>query len=181
MATVARKLTAEEFFREYESAPGKHELIRGVAYNMAGGTGRHAIATANILIALGNQLAGKPCRALAEMGVALADESVLYPDVAIFCDPRDLGAADERQFRHPAFVVEVLSPTTRRFDLNEKLELYKALPSVRAILLIDPVSEVLFWHNRTETGWRADWLTPPEELDLAGFDFTLPRADIFAR
>ena len=182
MASIARRLyTAEEFLDEYSCVPGKHELIRGEVYNMAGATGRHGLVCTNVARTLGNQLAATSCRAFSEMGVALADESVLYPDVSLFCDRRDLDQLDERRFRHPSFVVEVLSPSTRTYDLNEKLALYKDVESLRAILYIDPVSEVLFWHNRTKTGWRADWLTPPEELDLTGFDFTLPRADIFAR
>ena len=182
MASVARRVyTAEEFLDEYACVPGKHELIRGEVYNMAGATGRHGMIVVNVLTALHSQMKSRHCRAFSEMGVALANETVLYPDVAVFCDRRDLDRMDERRFRHPSFIVEVLSPSTRTYDLNEKLALYKTIEALRAILYIDPVSEVLFWHLRTDTGWRADWLTAPEELDLAGFDFTLPRADIFAR
>jgi len=181
MATLERKLSVEAFFNAYESVPGKHELIRGVPVCMSGGNRLHYLVAHNVQRALDRQTVCGPSQSMMNAAVA-AEDSVLNPDIALFCDPRDFTDWEtERRFYFPRFVVEVLSPSTRRFDLNEKLTLYRALPSLDAILLIDPVSETFFWHRRTDTGWIADFLAPPEELDTDGLGFTLTRADIFAR
>ena len=40
--------------------------------------------------------------------------------------------------QNPALIVEVFSPTTKDFDLSEKLDCYKTIPSLKHILFIEP-------------------------------------------
>lgn len=181
MASVGRKLTVDEFLDQYEAVPGKHELIGGVPVNMAGSSRLHYIVARNTEREIARQLVGGPCQTFLDPGIA-AEDSVLYPDVAVLCDPRDFTNLEtERRFYFPSFVVEVLSPSTRSYDLNAKLQLYKAIPSLRGILFIDPTTEVFLWHLRTPGGWVEDFVPPPEELDLTAFGFALARAEMFAR
>jgi Uma2 family endonuclease len=50
--------------------------------------------------------------------------SVVQPDVCVVCDPSKL---DERGcLGAPDMIVELLSPSTRKYDLNDKYRLYEA-------------------------------------------------------
>ena len=74
-------------------------------------------------------------------------------DFGVDCGPFDdksMAAAE------PTLVVEILSPTTRAFDGNDKLEEYKTVPSLRYILLVDPEQPLVRLYRR-ETA--ADWLS----------------------
>lgn len=50
----------------------------------------------------------------------------------------------------PVIVVEVLSPSTQRIDLAQKLEGYFRLPSVAHYLMVDPARPSVIHHARGE-------------------------------
>jgi Uma2 family endonuclease len=50
--------------------------------------------------------------------------SVVQPDIVVVCDPAKIDEAG--CLGAPDMVVEVLSPSTRKYDLNEKFNLYEA-------------------------------------------------------
>ena len=53
----------------------------------------------------------------------------------------------------PRVIIEVLSPSTTRYDRFQKLEEYKLVPAIRLILLVDTEApQVTVW-RRGETGW----------------------------
>lgn len=182
MATVLdQPLTVEEFFAHYESVDGKYELIEGEVHDMTGGEIRNYMIAHAIFEALRRQLGGDQYSAFIDPPVQVGQLTMLYPDVGLFADARDLERdRRERGFHHPHFLVEVLSPSTRRLDLNQTRARYQTIDSLRGLLLVDPEAQVLHWHRRVEGGWEADALPPPEEIDWAGFPFTLTRADVFA-
>ena len=104
---------------------------------MLGGRRVHGCVVANLSRALGNALQGTPCRVFAEgMKVQPADDSILYPDVFLTCDPADLRT--EMIFRAPKLVIEVLSPTTQAYDRSQKFALYRRLASLQEYALVDP-------------------------------------------
>lgn len=76
------------------------------------------------------------CEAHFELSVTPQTEadSVLEPDITIACEAID---DDARVIENPLIIIEILSPSTRDYDLGTKLALYKTIPSVTAILLVD--------------------------------------------
>jgi Uma2 family endonuclease len=64
--------------------------------------------------------------------------SVVQPDIVVVCDPSKI---DENGcLGAPDMVVEVLSPSTRKYDLNEKFNLYEA-SGVREYWVVAPVGK----------------------------------------
>lgn len=140
---------------------GRWEVIDGVAYAMAPAPSRrHQDVTGAIYAQLLAALEGHPCRPyIAPFDVRLprgdeADaliDTVVQPDIAVFCDPEKL---DERGARGaPDFVVEVLSPGTAGHDMIRKRRLYERA-GVRELWLVHPVDRVvtIFVHDGAEFG-----------------------------
>jgi Uma2 family endonuclease len=50
--------------------------------------------------------------------------------------------------RNPAIIVEVFSPSTKDFDLTEKLDCYKLIPSLKHIVFIEPNKVNIEVYNR---------------------------------
>ena len=57
-------LTPEEYLAVERKAEYKSEYVDGVMYAMSGATFKHNVIVANVIIELGQQLKGRPCRAL---------------------------------------------------------------------------------------------------------------------
>ncbi|AQG80943.1 Uma2 family endonuclease [Spirosoma montaniterrae] len=62
--------------------------------------------------------------------VSVVKEPVLYGET-----PN--GNVSDMRIKNPEIVVEVLSKSTRKFDLEEKLSYYKLIPSLQYILFVD--------------------------------------------
>lgn len=141
-----------------ETQTERHEFVGGVAYAMTGGKQGHHEVTANAFAEL-RRIYGDHCRVYSQgfkVRVRLGlDDRAYYPDVFVTCQP---GSPDSLYNEHPCIVVEVLSDSTKRVDLGEKLESYTQLASLANYLVIDPNrSLVRVW--RRATGWREETYT----------------------
>ena len=127
-------------FLDWENAQSeKHEFHRGEVFAMVGARRVHGRIALNIAYALTGQLRGSACQVFADsMKVRIGTDTILYPDVFVTCDAADLRT--ELVFTAPTVVVEVLSPTTEKYDRGSKFTLYRMLPSLREYLLVDPDS-----------------------------------------
>ncbi len=121
------------------------ELIDGVYYDMAAPTTVHqAIAGFLHKLFLDHVLAhGGPCMPfVSPVDVQLDedDRTVVQPDVLIVCDRSKY--RDGRVFGAPDFLVEILSPSTRKKDLQLKLYKY-GNAGVREYWIVDPDRKVI--------------------------------------
>jgi Uma2 family endonuclease len=120
----------EEAFERLISVenPYRYELIDGVVYDMTGSTPEHSVIASNIEALLREQL-GKsgPCRTYRDQYVAIPGIPPVVPDVVLTCDRADWDK-DKRlkpfMIRSPLIVVEVLSPSTEKYDRTEKFARY---------------------------------------------------------
>ena len=71
------------------------------------------------------------------------------PDVSIVCDEN---RQSERFQDNPIVVVEVLSPSTRAFDLDEKLANYLTLRSLQMVLLLEQDQPLAIVFRRSDDG-----------------------------
>ncbi|MCL1834822.1 MAG: Uma2 family endonuclease [Oscillospiraceae bacterium] len=103
------------------------ELIDGVAYAMAPPSILHQGVSGELFIQLGNFLRGKTCKVFTTPGVRLnmetTDDTVLIPDIVVVCDQAKISKAAINGA--PDLVIEILSPSTARFDLYGKFQQYK--------------------------------------------------------
>lgn len=144
------RFTFEEYLAKNARSGEKLEFLQGVVYAMAGGSLVHCRLGVRLTILLENRLAGRGCFAMSSDGMVLSPgpEAGFYPDVSVHCGSEfELGAA---RMENPVLVVEVLSPSTRNFDLGDKLLQYKRIPSLRHILYVDSEALELRLYSRGE-------------------------------
>ena len=182
-ALAKRPMTADEFLYRFDGAEGRWELVDGEPRMMAGASLHHNRISANILAVLKAKLRGSGCQPFgSDMGVRIDLRQIRYPDAVVLCDPRDL-EVDELQTAHfPAILFEVFSPSTADADQGVKLLEYRRLPSVRAVVHVDPATETVLVYERIgEREWRETIVARGEVLQLLAVDCSLTTHDIFRR
>ncbi len=181
MGDLARQgVGLEQFYAWVATQEQKHELVGGEPVAMAGANRRHDRIATNAIRVLGNQVQGRTCQPFtSDTFVRIPAGNARLPDLGV-----DYGRFDDTSLEasEPALVVEILSPTARTFDRNDKLEEYKTVPTLEYILLIDPDHPQmrLYWRDgsRNWTGARMAGLDGVVELPLLGL--RLPFGDIYA-
>jgi Uma2 family endonuclease len=139
---------------DYHALPDEPrvELVYGRFYLMTSPVVRHQVVVACLLRELQDRMREVGGRVLmAPMDVRLADHSVVQPDVLLVM-PERRAIIQERIEGAPDLLVEVLSPSTARFDRGEKLRLY-AESDVREYWLVDPVSRSIEFLVQREGRW----------------------------
>ena len=145
-----KRMTVDEFLVWAETQPERRfELVHGQPIAMSPERARHADGKGRIYIALTAAVrnASLPCHVLPDgMTVRVDDETAFEPDALVYCGPR-LGG-DEIEVPNPIIVVEVVSPTSEKYDSGAKLVSYFRVPSVQHYLIVDPVSRLIVHHAR---------------------------------
>lgn len=133
---------------DYEALPDdvRVELIDGVFYDMSAPTFLHQIIAGRVYVQLINFMDSheyKNCTpGISPLDVQLDqdDRTMVQPDVIILCDQKK--NTIKRIYGAPDFVLEVLSPSTRRKDMIKKLDKYMNA-GVREYWMADPEKEMV--------------------------------------
>src|ERR1044072_3066163 len=106
-------LSPEEYLAIERKAEYKSEYIDGVMYAMAGGSERHNIIVANLIISIGLQLRDRPCRVYpSDLKVRVPNsKKFFYPDVSAECGETKYDDEHKDIVLNPVLIVEVLSDT----------------------------------------------------------------------
>ena len=142
-------MTVDEFLAWAEGRPGRYELFRGEVIAMAPETADHADVKGAIYAALRSAIRRHrlPCHVFPDgMTVRIDDGTVYEPDAQVYCGEKIRGAVLE--VPNPIIIVEVLSPSTQRIDVTQKLAGYFRLPSVAHYLIVDPTQPSVIHHSR---------------------------------
>ncbi|HMK81768.1 MAG TPA: Uma2 family endonuclease [Xanthobacteraceae bacterium] len=143
------RMSVDEFLDWAVGRPGRYELLRGEIIKMAPETVGHAAIKGAVYAALVASVrrAGVPCHVLPDGVIIRIDETTAYePDAQVYGGERL--ESDALEVRDPLIVVEVLSPSTQRIDLSQKLEGHFRLPSVAHYLIVDPARPSVIHHAR---------------------------------
>jgi Uma2 family endonuclease len=151
--STAEKLefvSVEDYLAAEEIARTKSEYIDGWVRAMTGATNRHNEVTGNCFLAIATALKGKPCQAYnPDTKLRIRTESkkrFYYPDLQVVCESN---LPTESYQDRPVLVIEVLSPSTRLYDLDEKLTAYTQIPTLQYYLILEehqPIA-ILFRRN----------------------------------
>ena len=170
-------LSVEEYLAAEEASEVKHEYVGGIAYAMAGGKNSHNLIASNLLGLLHAALRGTSCRAYnSDTKIRIPSASKFdyyYPDAAVVCQPNP---PDETFHDRPVLLAEVLSRSTGRIDLSEKVKSYTSLASLHHYLIIDPAALAVTHYHRTPAGFVRESLTELTavvHLDKLGVQFPL--------
>src|SRR5512138_2700284 len=153
--STARRLhhTYEDYLRTLEVSGVKLEYCDGEIYAMAGGTPAHADLAASMIRLLGNALLGRCRVSSSDLKIRIeATDLTTFPDATVVCGERQLSSLDRHAVVNPSVLVEVTSPSSEDYDRGEKLNQYKQLPSLCAVLLVSHRRPQVTVVERTEQG-----------------------------
>ena len=155
----------------------RRELIDGVIYLMASPIPRHQEILGNLYLKLGNFLQGKHCKVYLPLDVRLnaekLDDTVVQPDLIIVCDHSIIDKASLKGV--PEMVVEVLSPSTARYDKTLKFRTYLRA-GIREYWIVDPKNETIAVHILKDSSYITHAYTKEETVPvhvLEGFKIDL--------
>ena len=181
---IYQPITVDQFLKFRFPEDNRYELVNGMIRAMTGGSPAHARVATNIVAFLRFKLRGTGCHAYgSDLGIKLDHTNVRYPDVSVYRGEHTTREAEQAPlFTDPVVVFEVLSPSTSQIDQNEKLAEYRAVGSLHAIILVDPINEHVRVVQRSgPIAWRDDLHAQPHYVALPVLGVTIPHAEIFAR
>lgn len=176
-----RRITPEAYIALEREAHIKHVYYNGEIFAMTGASRRHNLIVGNIAASFVFQLRGRPCESYAsDMRVRVSRRHYTYPDVVVACDPVfEDGELDT--LLNPILIVEVLSPSTQKYDLSEKSDEYRGLESLQEYLIVaqDQV-RVAHYHRQANGQWAVtDYKDLTQRISLTSLGCTLTTADIY--
>ena len=165
------------------------ELIDGEAFCMSPAPGTaHQSLVVKLIAKLEDFFEGRECKVfVAPLDVTLPrggeseDEidTVVQPDIMILCDKSKLH--DNGIKGAPDVIFEILSPSTARRDLDDKLRQYERA-GVKEYLIADPRNRFVIAHRRDEEG-RYSWKKIYEAGGILEFglfpELTIPLSSVW--
>lgn len=180
-----RSFTPEEYLKIEREADFKSEYLHGQIYAMSGGSPNHSSIAMNTGAALTFALLNTPCRVFGSDLKVRTDDSGLfaYPDISIACE--DLQYHDRRcdVIINPIVIIEVLLPSTARYDKETKFEQYQQIATLRDYLLVSQNAPAIAHFARQDDD---SWLLRPvlgldAEVRLTGVECVLRLADVYRK
>ncbi|HEY0153765.1 MAG TPA: Uma2 family endonuclease [Longimicrobium sp.] len=140
MATAFEgRFTPQEYLaRERASRDSKCEYVNGRIYAMGGASLSHSQIASNVVGELTSQMRGGPCRTVFnDMRVKVPrTEMYTYPDVVVFCGEPMLEDDHFDTLLNPTVIIEVLSPSTERYDRGDKWAHFRQLETLQTYVLV---------------------------------------------
>ncbi len=179
-------LTSAEYLCRERRATVKHDYHDGVIVATDGASRKHNLIVGDTNASLIAQLRSRPCETYTgDMRVAIPARNIYtYPDLVGVCEEPQFEDTEVDTLLNPALIIEVLSPSTERYDRTGKFALYRSLPSLHEYLLIAQDEYRIDYYRRTADGlWFIGEAQGHESgLTLAiGEGCTLALAEVYAR
>jgi len=166
------------------AAEFRSEFLDGEIIALSGGSIPHARIGANVFGQLYVALQGSTCEAFtSDFRLRVSSRMYAYPDVLVVCGKPML--ADERQdiLLNPTVIVEVLSPSTEKYDRGIKLQHYRGIDSLRDYILVaqDQIRIEQYSRNNAHTWTLRDYDNASETLRIESLGVSLMLARIYER
>jgi Uma2 family endonuclease len=160
----------------------RYELIDGVAYNMTGSSPEHGHIVDSIATIISSRIGRKsPCKVYQDQYVKIPNGPSSVPDVVVTCDNADWDK-DKRlkpfKIRSPRIIVEVLSPSTEKYDRKEKFARYRCCPSLEVYILAGQDTPYVEVYRRS-TGWKQERFLEGQAIHLDQIGLDLLVNDIY--
>ena len=161
------KITEEEYLQMERQSEERHEFFRGEIFRMHGhgellamsGAGNnHNEIFSNLFGELVTQLKGKICRPSGpDMRMHIPGNALYtYADISIYCK-KPVDGPDDDIATSPTVIIEILSPSTRNYDMGGKFDLYRDIPTLKEYILADTQSVRVYAFRINEGGhWELE-------------------------
>jgi Uma2 family endonuclease len=176
--------TLEEYAELEKSSEERLEYFDGNIWSMAGASPNHETVVVNLITTLNNLLRERGCRIFgSNLRIKVpVYRPYRYPDVSALCgQPVFEEFYGLQMLVNPALIVEVLSDSTKSFDLNEKFTYYKSIESFTEYLLIeqDRPHVVLYTKQSAEAWLHREFNSLEDKTFLSSLDCEISVAEIY--
>ena len=179
-------VTLDEYRVISETAEERLEYCNGEIFVMSGGSFAHNLIGTNIvgfLIFLLRDTAFQVCSG--DMRIWIPEFNCgTYADVLVINGEPEFNATRTDEILNPLLIVEVLSPSTEKYDRGEKFRKYRSVPSLREYILISQSEPYIEHYSRSENGdtWQlriSDRLE--QKITLPHLNIEVPLTEIYRR
>ncbi|HEX4767942.1 MAG TPA: Uma2 family endonuclease [Lichenihabitans sp.] len=180
-------MSPEEYLDWHQRQDERYEYVDGAPQlkhvrwdgprMMVGATQAHMLLSFNVAKELDRQLRDGRCRAVVADGKVVTPRgNYRYPDVAVDCGPF---SATSTVLAEPNLVVEIWSKSTRWIDLTRKLDDYRSMATVQAVLFLSQETCSGQLWTRGEPWDLAELDGREAEAAIPSLGLTLPFATIY--
>ena len=140
------KLNELQYLAIENAAEFRSEFFDGEMFAMAGATPGHNTIRENLGGELYARIKGGRCRSYSVDQRVKVERTGLYtyPDLLIVCGKKQLASDDANSIVNPTAIIEVLSPSTEKYDRGAKFRNYRKIPTLIEYILVaqdEPVCE----------------------------------------
>jgi Uma2 family endonuclease len=177
--------TPEEYLELEEAADYKSEYRDGEIVPMTGGTTNHNKIALNFAANLKFALRGQ------DYDIYIGDvrlwipryRQYTYPDVMVIQGEPIYTGTSTTTVMNPLLIVEVLSKSTKNYDLGDKFIYYRSIPEFKEYILIDQTKYHVMQYTKTLEG---RWLLTECEsektiLELSSIEFQINLKEIYEK
>lgn len=163
----------EEYFLFEEKSEVKHEFVNGNLIEISGANKYHNKITLQTALLLKNILKQTNWEIFINgYKVKNVDGNYFYPDLIISHPDTETYFTEQ-----PILIVEVLSETTRKYDLTDKFIQYQKINTLHYYLCVESEQQVIIFYFKNNDGeWMTETYTRDEDilqLNQLGISFTL--------
>lgn len=179
-----RRYSLEEYAELEKTSEERLEYFEGNVWSMAGASPTHEQIVVNLSAELRNNLRGRGCRVFgSNLRVKVpVYKPYRYPDVTALCgEPVYEDFYGLQVLTNPSLIVEILSPSTERFDLSNKFDYYKSIASFTEYLLVaQDRPNVILYTKHDEKSWlHRSYNSLDEAVRLTALDCELRLSEIY--
>ena len=176
-------MTEAEYLEFERASELKHEYYNGEIFAMTGASEEHNSICMSAGFLLYGQLRNRPCRVYqSDMKVKVeAAKLYTYPDLVVRCGEAQFVDDKFDTLLNPVVIIEVLSPSTERYDRGDKFGHYRKIPTLREYLLVSQNKPHIERYLRQDDGkWEFSDATGLDAIvELSSIDCTLPLSEVY--
>lgn len=184
MQAEEKKVYTPDEYLDFEvDSELRHEYIHGEIVPITGGTPNHNQITGNLCAALNFALKRQPYRVfVTDQRLWIPRKHIYtYPDVMIVEGELQLQEGRRDTILNPFMMAEVLSPSTRSYDKDDKFAAYRTISTFREYLLIEQSKmHVEHYVKNEQKRWTFSEYDDAEEVvSFNSISFQITLADLY--
>ena len=177
-------ITPQEYLALEREAEYKSEYYKGEVFAFAGASLRHNLIATNILANIHSQLRSGPCTAFSsDMRISIPQtQHYTYADIVVVCGETEVEDDFKDNLLNPIVIVEVLSPSTERYDRGKKFESYQRIASLAEYVLVSQdLPRIEQFLRQPDSRWLYSEISAVGVIKLTSIDCELSLADIYEK
>jgi len=181
---ISKTYTLEEYITIDETGTQRHEYYYGKLIPMPGESLLHNKVCLKLYRHLHTVFENTALDIYVEnVKVKIEGENIyVYPDIVVMKEqPKEDLPKKDYIIYQPLLIAEVLSDSTRKYDLTDKLIQYQKLSTLQYYLAIEPEKQVVIFYEKEESGdWNAKTFTELNEvINLPELNSSISLNDIY--